>query len=93
MASIVCELIWIGYSLQDLKVPFRTPIPLFCDNKVALHITANPVFHEQAKHLEIDCHIVKDKFKNGFVIPTHVVAKDQVADMLTKPLADQPSSI
>ncbi|KAL0457046.1 UNVERIFIED_CONTAM: Retrovirus-related Pol polyprotein from transposon RE1, partial [Sesamum latifolium] len=76
LASTVCELIWVNYFLQDLKVSVPKPIPLFCK---AAHITANPVFHERTKHLEIDCHIVRDKFKEGFVLPTHVNAKSQVA--------------
>ncbi|KAL0402445.1 UNVERIFIED_CONTAM: putative mitochondrial protein [Sesamum latifolium] len=86
LASTVCELTWINYLLQDFRVSFPKPIPLFCDNKAAVHITANPVFHERTKHLEIDCHIVRDKFKEGFVNPTHICAKDQVADIFTKPL-------
>ncbi|KAL0411193.1 UNVERIFIED_CONTAM: hypothetical protein Slati_3709000 [Sesamum latifolium] len=86
LASTVCELTWISYLLQDLGVSFPKPIPLFCDNKAAVHITANPVFHKRTKHLEIDCHIVRDKFKEGFVTPTHISAKEQIADILTKPL-------
>lgn len=45
--STVCELQWISYILNDLHIPLLTPIPLWCDNRVALHITANPVFHER----------------------------------------------
>ncbi|KAL0413994.1 UNVERIFIED_CONTAM: Retrovirus-related Pol polyprotein from transposon RE2 [Sesamum radiatum] len=86
LASTVCELTWISYLLQYLGISFPKPIPLFCDNKAAVHITANPVFHERTKHLEIDCHIVRDKFKEGFVTPTHISAKEQIADILTKPL-------
>ncbi|KAL0404194.1 UNVERIFIED_CONTAM: hypothetical protein Sradi_2060200 [Sesamum radiatum] len=84
LASTVCELTWIGYLLQDLKDSFSTPIPLFCDNKAAIDITANPVFHERTKHLEVN---FRDKFKSGYVLPTHIVDKDQIAVVLTKPLS------
>ncbi|XP_057986074.1 uncharacterized mitochondrial protein AtMg00810-like [Hevea brasiliensis] len=56
MAATVCELLWITYVLRDLQVSVMLPIPLYCDNKAALHIASNPVFHERTKHLEIDCH-------------------------------------
>ncbi|KAL0329372.1 UNVERIFIED_CONTAM: Retrovirus-related Pol polyprotein from transposon RE2, partial [Sesamum radiatum] len=57
MASTVCELMWISYLLHDFLVPVQRPIPFWCDNKAVLHITANPVFHERTKHLDIDCHL------------------------------------
>ncbi|KAL0404362.1 UNVERIFIED_CONTAM: Retrovirus-related Pol polyprotein from transposon RE1 [Sesamum radiatum] len=53
MGSTTCELIWIHGLLLDLQIPVQTPIPFFCDNQAALHITANPVFHERTNHLEI----------------------------------------
>ncbi|KAK4407763.1 Retrovirus-related Pol polyprotein from transposon RE2 [Sesamum angolense] len=61
MASTVCELQYVSYILTDFRVIVATPIPFWCDNQAALGITANPVFHERTKHLDIDCHVVRDK--------------------------------
>lgn len=44
----------------------RTPF-LFCDNLLAIHIAKNPIYHKQAKHIEINCHIVSDKYDQGFL--------------------------
>ncbi|KAL0331785.1 UNVERIFIED_CONTAM: Retrovirus-related Pol polyprotein from transposon TNT 1-94 [Sesamum angustifolium] len=86
MASTVCELMWISYLLQDFLIPVQRPIPFWCDNKAALHITANPVFHERTKHLDIDCHLVRNQFKCGFIAPSFIREPDQPADFFTKAL-------
>ncbi|KAK4397721.1 Retrovirus-related Pol polyprotein from transposon RE1 [Sesamum angolense] len=86
MASTVCELLWISYILGDFGITVVSPIPFHCDNKVAIHITENPVFHECTKHLDIDCHIVRDRFKSGFILPQHISTQHQVADLFTKAL-------
>ncbi|KAL0406498.1 UNVERIFIED_CONTAM: Retrovirus-related Pol polyprotein from transposon RE2 [Sesamum latifolium] len=86
LAATVCELRWVSYILKDLGVDILTPIPLFCDNKAALHIMANPVFHERTKHIEIDCHIVRDAYKDGFILPSHIKGTNQIADISTKSL-------
>ncbi|KAL0446094.1 UNVERIFIED_CONTAM: Retrovirus-related Pol polyprotein from transposon RE1 [Sesamum latifolium] len=87
LGSTVCELQWITYLLTDLQVHVPTPISLYCDNQAAMHIVANPVFHERTKHLKIDCHLVRDKFKADFVLPMHISGTDQLADVFTKSLS------
>jgi len=60
MASCSCELTWLHALLRDFTIIHHQPSLLFCDSKVALHIAANPVFHERTKHIDIDCHLVRD---------------------------------
>ncbi|KAL0384763.1 UNVERIFIED_CONTAM: Retrovirus-related Pol polyprotein from transposon RE1 [Sesamum radiatum] len=90
MGSTVCELLWIGYILAEFGISLDSPIPFYCDNKAAIHITENPVFHERTKHLDIDCHLVRDQFKRGFILPQHVSSQHQPADLFTKSLPASP---
>ncbi|KAL0430372.1 UNVERIFIED_CONTAM: hypothetical protein Sradi_0663200 [Sesamum radiatum] len=86
MGTTACDLTWIFNLLKDLQIHVPSPIPFLCDNQAALHITANPVFHERTKHLKIDCHLIRDKYKSGFLAPSHIPSRDQLVDVFTKTL-------
>ncbi|KAI5342773.1 hypothetical protein L3X38_010649 [Prunus dulcis] len=86
MASITCELVWLKYLLEDLQIKHEQPTILLCDNQAALHIAANLIFHERAKHIELDCHIVCERTQPGLIATTHVPSAHQIANIFTKPL-------
>ncbi|KAM1043034.1 hypothetical protein ACFX2A_035145 [Malus domestica] len=86
MASLTCELVWLKYLLQDMCVTHLQPCLLYCDNQAALHIATNPVFHECTKHIEIDCHTMREKIQSGLIKTSHASAQ-HIANIFTKPLS------
>lgn len=86
MANALCEVTWIFNMLTEIKFKIPRPIVLYCDNNSAIHIAENPVLHERTKHIELDCHLIRDKVKEGFILPTYLASLQQPADLLTKAL-------
>ncbi|GAU31769.1 hypothetical protein TSUD_22150 [Trifolium subterraneum] len=87
LSSATCELIWLTYLMNDLKVQCSKLPVIYCDSQSDLHIASNPVFHERTKHLEIDCHLVREKVQQGILILLPIPTEEQLADCLTKSLA------
>ncbi|KAL4334975.1 hypothetical protein GQ457_07G002860 [Hibiscus cannabinus] len=85
MAIATCELVWIAALLDSFQISVPQAF-LYCDNQSALHLATNQVFHERTKHIEVDCHFVREKVSSGFLRLFHVHSSDQIADIFTKAL-------
>lgn len=86
MALTTYEVTWLMSLFKDLGLRNLHPAALKCDNQAALSIAANPVYHERTKHIEVDCHFIREKIAQGIIHPSYVPSKAQLADVLTKAL-------
>ena len=86
MAQSVCEIMWLHQLLMEVGIKPPVPTKLWCDTQVALHIASNPVFQEQTKHIEIDCHFVCEKIQLGLTSTGYMKSGEQLGDIFTKAL-------
>ena len=86
MSRTSCELTWIKHLLQELGIQHEEPKDLICDNQAAMHIASNPVFHERTKHIEVDCHFMREMITQNAVQTKHVKLEDELANLFTKAL-------
>lgn len=86
MATTVSEILWLRWLLKDIETPQLEATSLYCDNQAARHIANNPVFHEQTKHVEMDCYFVRERVESNEILPCKISTEHQVADLFTKAL-------
>lgn len=84
MASTTTQIVWLRWLLEDMGVVLSTPTPMYCDNRSAIQIAHNSVFHERTKHIEIDCHITRHHYQLGTITLPFVTSTLQLADFFTK---------
>ena len=84
MAIVTSEILWLIALFKTFGVHYTQPIYLYCDSKAALCIAANPVYHERTKHVEVDCHFIREKIQAGAIKTFHIPTRHQIADFFTK---------
>eukprot|EP00253_Pinus_taeda_P005171 PITA_05171 len=85
-ASCCTQLLWMMQTLQDFKITCTPPISILCDNTSAISISKNPVMHSKTKHILIKYHFLQEQVLEQKVKLEYVPSKEQVADILAKPL-------
>ena len=64
-------------------------IPIRCDNTSAINLSKNPILHSRTKHIKIRHHFLRYHVQKGDCVFEFMDTKNQLADILTKPLPNK----
>ena len=84
MPAACAEVVWLRSLLDQLGFCQPTSTPLHADNTSAIQIAADPVFHEHTKHIEVDCHYIREALTTNFISLLYISIDLQVVDIFTK---------
>nr|GEV14863.1 hypothetical protein [Tanacetum cinerariifolium] len=82
------QVLWMRTELTVYGFYFDK-IRMYCDSKVAIAISCNPVHHSRTKHIDVRYHFIKEKVEKGIVELFFVEIKYQFADLFTKALPEE----
>lgn len=90
LASATKEAIWLRKFLTELNFPSNSqPIKIYCDNKGAIDLTKNSLFHARTKHIDIVHHVSRNASKMKQIEVLKIGTEAMVADSLTKAVPHQ----
>lgn len=84
--AAACQAIWLKKLLGQITGKETGPVTIFIDNKSAIDLAKNPVFHGRSKHIDIRYHFIRECVEKGDILVKHVRTDEQRADCLTKAL-------
>jgi hypothetical protein len=87
MTEAVKDVLWWRVFLAEIGHDMGEPTIVFCDNKGAVDLTANPAHHDKTKHFAIRQAFVRHHVVDRDIEVDHIATERNVADILTKALA------
>lgn len=84
--SAACLGIWLARLLAEITGADPKKALLKVDNKSAISLCKNPVFHDRSKHIDTRYHFIRQCLEEKKVEVEFVRSDEQIADILTKPL-------
>jgi hypothetical protein len=84
--SAVQEAVYLRQILECTGFPQQGPTILYEDNVACIAMSKNPVIGKLTRHIRRKYHFVRQKAQLGEIELVHIDTKEQIADILTKPL-------
>jgi hypothetical protein len=82
-----CQAIWVSHLMEEMMGVKLAALIIKMDNQSAISLSKNPVLHDRSKHIKIRYHFIRECVEHGEIHLEFVGTHDQLADILTKPLA------
>ena len=78
MAQSVCEIMCRHQLLMEVGIETSLLVKLWCDKQDAMYIASNLILHERIKHIEIDCHFIREKIQLGLISIRYVKTREHL---------------
>nr|GEZ66227.1 copia protein [Tanacetum cinerariifolium] len=85
LSACCAQVLWMRTQLTNYGFHFNK-IPIYCDSKLAIPISCNPVQHSRTKHIAVRYHFIKEHVEKGTIELYFVKIDYQLADLFTKAL-------
>ncbi|XP_055853458.1 uncharacterized protein LOC129917101 [Episyrphus balteatus] len=85
LASTSQEALWLQSLLREL-INWNQELILQCDNKSAINLSKNNIYHARSKHIDIRHHFVRDLVEEKKLKVTYLKTEAMPADVMTKGL-------
>jgi hypothetical protein len=80
------EAIWIRRFLNELNFRDDQSVLIFADNKSAIDLIINPLYHKRTKHIEMRWHWIRKMVDRKKIILKYLSTSEMIADGLIKSL-------
>lgn len=67
-------------------ITFSQPASVYCDRKSTIYLAHNQTFHDKSKHIELDCHIIREKIQSTLIYLLPISTATHLADVFTNPI-------
>nr|GEX20062.1 retrovirus-related Pol polyprotein from transposon TNT 1-94 [Tanacetum cinerariifolium] len=85
LSACCAQVIWMQTQLTDYGFYFNK-ILIYCDSKLAIAISCNPVQYSRTKHIAVRYHFIKEHVEKDTIELYFVKTDYQLADLFTKAL-------
>ena len=86
--SCCAQILWMKQQFSNYGL-ILDHIPIRCDNTSAINLSKNPILHSRTKHIKIRHHFLRYHVQKGDCVFEFMDTKNQLADILTKPLPNK----
>ncbi|XP_074336014.1 secreted RxLR effector protein 161-like [Apium graveolens] len=85
--AAACRGIWLQRVLSQISGVKSGPVILYIDNRSAVDLAKNPVFHRRSKHIDVRYHFIRECVEQGLIVIKHISTNEQRVDILTMALS------
>ena len=91
MTQAAKEIKWFSNLFKEIKeislsIYYQPTTIMFCDNRSAIELSKNDLYHDRTKHIDLRYHFIRDCIKDNLFTIIHVPTTEQQADIFTKGL-------